>query len=261
MRRWRRCRSFEAALGLEANVGPASKPVSDRLYRALRFTPDGVGLRPFSVGHVEQPWRTARTPGDLVIRWTPPLVGARCRQLRSARGAAGGESEAFDVEIHDGATVKRTLRTTTTSVTYTAAQQVADWGALLGPGGTLDVRIYQLSALVGRGTAKTRHLAALKALHARHQHPPPAAVPAREPGARVGRHRRGSPIPRLGRHGMDGRRPAGLFSNAVFHLVSDPTRRAIFDPAAIAAGVTRSFALPDVSGAGEHAGGLRGVPA
>ena len=51
----------------------------------------------------------------------------------------------------DGAAVKRTLATGTTSVTYTGAYQIADWGGLLGPGDTLDVRIYQLSALVGRG--------------------------------------------------------------------------------------------------------------
>ena len=38
-----------------------------------------------------------------------------------------------------------------TSATYTAAQQLADLGALLGPGDTLDLRIVQLSALVGRG--------------------------------------------------------------------------------------------------------------
>jgi hypothetical protein len=45
---------------------------------------------------------------------------------------------------------------------------------------------------------------------------------------------------------------AGLpafFSDAVFRLAhdADPTRRAVFDIAAIAAGATRSFALPDVS--------------
>ena len=51
--------------------------------------------------------------------------------------------------------MRRTLSTATTSVTYTAAQQIADWGALLGPGDTLDVRIYQLSALVGRGAPKS----------------------------------------------------------------------------------------------------------
>jgi len=56
----------------EANwrVGPAQKPVSVRSCRGLSFTPEVVGLRPFSVGHVEQPWRTACEPGDLAIAWT-----------------------------------------------------------------------------------------------------------------------------------------------------------------------------------------------
>ena len=50
--------------------------------------------------------------------------------------------------------MKRVLSATTTSAIYTAAQQTADWGAPLGPGDMLDVRIYQLSALVGRGAPK-----------------------------------------------------------------------------------------------------------
>ncbi len=62
----------EADLGIPWNwrIGPASRPVSDETYVAQAFTPVGVGLRPFSVAHVEQPWRTPRTPGDLTIRWT-----------------------------------------------------------------------------------------------------------------------------------------------------------------------------------------------
>ena len=146
----------EAALGLEANwrVGPASKPVSDRSYRALSFTPEGVGLRPFSVGHVEQPWRTAREPGDLVIRWTRRSRALAADSWNAPEVPLAEETEAYEVEILDGATVLRTLSTATTSVTYTAAQQIADWGALLGPGDTLDVRIFQLSALVGRGAPK-----------------------------------------------------------------------------------------------------------
>ena len=61
-----------AALGHEANwrVGPALKTVRDHSYRALSFTPERVGLRPFSVGHIELPWRTALEPGALVLRWT-----------------------------------------------------------------------------------------------------------------------------------------------------------------------------------------------
>ncbi|WP_374973917.1 hypothetical protein, partial [Spongiibacter marinus] len=36
-----------------------------------------------------------------------------------------------------------------------AAQQTADWGAPLGPGQTLSIRIYQLSALIGRGAGRS----------------------------------------------------------------------------------------------------------
>ncbi|WP_194468877.1 phage tail protein, partial [Marivita lacus] len=161
----------EGELGIPWNwrIGPASRPVSDETYVAQAFTPAGVGVRPFSVAHVEQPWRKARSPGDLTIRWT-----RRSRSLSAdswgavevplAEGERGPgpqwdhespANEAYEVEILDGATVKRVLSTATTSAIYTAAQQSADWGAPLGSGDTLDIRIFQLSALVGRGAPKT----------------------------------------------------------------------------------------------------------
>lgn len=65
------------------------------------------------------------------------------------------ETEAYEIEILDGVAVKRMLTTSTTSAVYSSADQIADWGAMLGPGDTLDVRISQLSALVGRGAPKT----------------------------------------------------------------------------------------------------------
>jgi hypothetical protein len=147
----------EAALGLEANwrVGPAAKPVSDGSYAALTFTPEGAGLRPFSVCHVAQPWRTGREPGDLVISWTRRSRTLAADSWTGAEAPLAEEAEAYEVEILDGVTVKRTLAATTTSVTYAGAQQTADWGALLGPGDTLDIRICQLSALVGRSTPKS----------------------------------------------------------------------------------------------------------
>ena len=61
------------------------------------------------------------------------------------------DAESYDVQILDGAVVKRTLTSTTTSVLYNAAQQTTDWGASLAPGQTLAIRIYQLSNRLGRG--------------------------------------------------------------------------------------------------------------
>jgi len=147
----------EADIGIPWNwrVGPAARAFTDASYVAESFTPSGIGLRPFSVAHVEQPWRTPRTPGDLTIHWT-----RRSRAL--AADSWGGvevplveEREAYEVEILDGATVRRVLRATNTSVVYTATDQTADWGGPLGPVDTLTVRIFQLSAQVGRGAPKT----------------------------------------------------------------------------------------------------------
>lgn len=67
----------------------------------------------------------------------------------------GEELEAYEVEILDGATVKRVLSTATTSAVYTAAQQTADWGAPLASGQVLAIRIFQLSNRLGRGTPAT----------------------------------------------------------------------------------------------------------
>ena len=147
----------EADLGRPWNwrIGPAARPVADETYVAVSFTPEGAGLRPFSVARVEQPWRTPRSPGDLTIRWT-----RRSRSLAADSWGVGEvplaeDSEAYEVEILDGVTVKRTLATTTSSTLYAAAEQTADWGAPLGPGQTLDIRIFQLSALIGRGAARS----------------------------------------------------------------------------------------------------------
>ncbi|WP_261193156.1 glycoside hydrolase TIM-barrel-like domain-containing protein [Pseudoruegeria sp. SHC-113] len=147
----------EADLGIRWNwrIGPASRPVSDETYVAQNFTPQGVGLRPFSVAHVEQPWRKPRAPGDLTIRWTRRSRALAADSWGGLEVPLGEEIEAYEVEILDGATVKRVLSTATTSAVYTDAQQTADWGAPLGPGDTLDIRIFQLSALIGRGAPKT----------------------------------------------------------------------------------------------------------
>ena len=83
----------------------------------------------------------------------PALARLGADSWEAAEVPLAEDSEAYAVEIRDGATVKRTLSSSTTSILYTAAQQIADWGAPLGPGNSLDIRIYQLSALIGRGAS------------------------------------------------------------------------------------------------------------
>jgi hypothetical protein len=143
----------EADLGLPWNwrIGPAARAVSDASYTALAFTPAGRGLVPFAPVHVAQPWRTARSPGDLTIRWTRRSRALVADAWEQVEVPLAEDLESYDVQILDGAVVKRTLTSSTTSVLYTAAQQTADWGAPLAPGQTLAIRIYQLSNRLGRG--------------------------------------------------------------------------------------------------------------
>jgi hypothetical protein len=92
----------EADIGLPAKwrIGPAALPFTDETYVAVSFTPEGAGLRPFSVVHVEHPWRKARGPGDLTIRWTrrsralaaDSWTGPRFRSLRRARSTRSRSS-------------------------------------------------------------------------------------------------------------------------------------------------------------------------
>ncbi|EXL08893.1 baseplate multidomain protein megatron [Aquamicrobium defluvii] len=150
----------EADLGIPWNwrIGPASKPVSDETYVARSFTPQGMGLRPFAPAHVEQPWRRARVPGDLTIRWTRRDRSLAADSWNAAEVPMSEATETYVVDILDGSVVKRSLTTATTSAVYTGADQTADWGAPLGLGNSLTVRIAQIGQLFGPGAASVTTL-------------------------------------------------------------------------------------------------------
>ncbi len=150
----------EADLGIPFNwrIGPARHPVSSDTFTALTFTPEGEGLRPFAPVHIDQPWRHPHVPGDLVIRWMRRSRDLAADSWQGMEVPLAEEQESYEVRIMDGAAVTRTLTSTAPSVTYTAAQQIADWGAELAPGDSLTIRICQLSARIGRGTAITTTL-------------------------------------------------------------------------------------------------------
>ncbi|MGM0583798.1 MAG: baseplate multidomain protein megatron [Pseudomonadota bacterium] len=146
----------QAELGLPFawRVGPASRAPSDAVFVERSFAAKGAGLRPFSVGHVRQPWRHARSPGDLEIRWSRRSRALSADGWGAVDVAIAEEVEAYEVEILGGPGVLRTLSSAEPRAIYAGADQVADFGALLGPGDQLDLRIFQLSALVGRGAPK-----------------------------------------------------------------------------------------------------------
>jgi len=111
---------------------------------AQTFTLTGEGLRPYAPVNLRQ---APQPSGDLVLTWD-----RRTRyQTNLLTGVVplGESDEAYDIEIYSGATLKRTLTSATPTATYTAAQQVADFGATQAH---VSTRIYQRSAIVGRGT-------------------------------------------------------------------------------------------------------------
>jgi hypothetical protein len=150
--------STDVGIAYNWMIGPASEDLTDLSYAQVAFTPRAIGRRPYSVAHVSQPWRFARTPGDLTISWK--------RRTRAPAGDSWDaievplfeESEAYEVDIFDSSIVKRTLTSNTTSVPYTGAQQTADWGAPLGPGDSLQIAVYQISSQFGRGAPKLETL-------------------------------------------------------------------------------------------------------
>ena len=124
----------------------------------MSFTPEGEGLRAFSPVHVTQPWRQQHSPGDLTLRWTRRSRSLAADSWQGMEVPLGEEQESYEIRIMDGAAVKRTLTSNASSALYTSAQQIADWGAELAPGDSLTLRICQLSARIGRGTARTTTL-------------------------------------------------------------------------------------------------------
>ena len=66
----------------------------------------------------------------------------------AARVPLGETTESYELDILSGTTVVRTLAATTPAVLYAATAETADFGSAQS---SLSVRLYQLSAAVGRG--------------------------------------------------------------------------------------------------------------
>jgi hypothetical protein len=96
------------------------------------------------------------TTNDWTIIWTRRTRFAGWRSYIDAE--LGEDIESYEIDVFSSAaftTIKRTLTSVTQTVQYTSAQQVTDFGSNQS---TIRVKIYQMSALVGRGYALTATL-------------------------------------------------------------------------------------------------------
>jgi hypothetical protein len=108
---------------------------------------------PFAPFHVRHGWQGS----DLEISWrrrdrSPDAVG--WDRMAAPQSEAG---ELYDLEICDGGTVVRSFSALAqTSQIYGAAQQAADFPS--GLPHPLQVNVWQLSSVLGRGHVKTEYL-------------------------------------------------------------------------------------------------------
>ena len=115
------------------------------------LTPAGITLKPFAPVDA----RANRDAADTVLTWVRQTrLSTRIVGTLGISSPLGEAAEAYEVEIYTAghAALLRTLTSATPSVTYTNAQQVADFGAGQS---AIAVKIYQISATVGRGTPLT----------------------------------------------------------------------------------------------------------
>ncbi|MDX2155148.1 MAG: glycoside hydrolase/phage tail family protein [Hyphomicrobiaceae bacterium] len=136
-----------ADIGLPLNwrFGPTSREIGDASYVTTVHAFSGRGLLPLSPVHI----RSLRdASGNLAVTWVRRTrVGGD--SWNAAEVPIGEEAERYEVDILDGPTVVRTIASTVPAITYTAADQTADFGA---PQPTIPIRVAQVSASLGRGT-------------------------------------------------------------------------------------------------------------
>ena len=113
---------------------------------ATAFTTTGKSIKPYAPCQIKG---TRDGSNNLSINWVRRtrkggvLVDYKDVDLSEL-------SEAYEVDILSGSTIIRTLSTATPTVSYSAANQITDFGSTQS---SVNVKIYQLSSYVGRGYA------------------------------------------------------------------------------------------------------------
>ncbi len=123
---------------------PTGGDWDDAAQTSLKY--NAASLRCFSPVHIKG---TRDGSGNLTLSW---IMRARWNGewLDSIDISNFEATEAYEIDILNGDTVVRTLTATTTSVTYSAADQTTDFGAAQS---VLSIAVYQINSTIGRGYA------------------------------------------------------------------------------------------------------------
>lgn len=137
----------ELRLPLSWRSGPVGRDIGDASYATMTFAFTGRGLAPYAPVHVRG---RRQSNGDLDITWIRRTrVGGDSWETTEV--PLGEIAESYEVDILSGPAIKRTLTSSTPAVTYSAANQVTDFGS---PQTSIAVVVYQLSVTHGRGAGK-----------------------------------------------------------------------------------------------------------
>lgn len=131
-------------IGVERHYKTVSVAENISAAPAAAFTYNARALKPLSPVHVSG---HRDVSGNLAIGWVRRVRGG-AEWLSGADAPLNESAEKYEVDILNGATLVRTINCTTPSILYTAAEQIADFGS---PQVSVNVAIYQISELVGRG--------------------------------------------------------------------------------------------------------------
>ncbi len=142
----------ERGLELQWRYGPVPYGLGHETYTSQTRSFEGIGLRPLSPVHVVA---RRNAGGDISLAWTRRTrIGGD--NWASLDVPLAEEDEVYEIDIMDGAAVKRTLVATSPTAIYAGADQLADFGSTVFP--TLTLRVVQLSRAFGRGTAREAQL-------------------------------------------------------------------------------------------------------
>jgi hypothetical protein len=138
------------ARGLEAigrrmrlRVVAANRDHGDPSAVEIALRPRALALQPLRPVHL----RARREAGGVRFTWRTRKRGLAGVTF-AARAALGEASEAYELEILSGSSVARTLSATAPSALYAASDETLDFGSAQS---SFNVRLYQMSAAVGRG--------------------------------------------------------------------------------------------------------------